>query len=257
MHWYSFNYYLIFCINNSYLYLSECPNKKKYKSNFQDLSLKHSKLGSQKSLVILKNLSEKFVLRTYQLGYMVLQPSSHADGTKHKESLPKDTPILFFNRTEPSSSASILLSNDAGDSKANNNKQFLWEHKMWVHCEVWNCTLLCWIFEFPVERCRIFCCIIWWILKLLQNKKQKKPKKNKSTFIFDFGILAKMLWIQVTIVQNSLVSHLQMIYAPISNSVLVHYRKKNFFKFLEMGQTWIYFFSKLLQKSIRMKNLAN
>ena len=41
---------------------------------------------------------------------------SHADGTKHKERLTKDTPILFFKHTEPSSSASTLLSNDAGNS---------------------------------------------------------------------------------------------------------------------------------------------
>ena len=41
---------------------------------------------------------------------------SHADGAKHKERLPKDTPISFFKRAEPSSSASTLLSNDAGDS---------------------------------------------------------------------------------------------------------------------------------------------
>ena len=41
---------------------------------------------------------------------------SHADGTKHKERLPKDTLISFFKRTEPLSGASTLLSNDAGDS---------------------------------------------------------------------------------------------------------------------------------------------
>ena len=38
---------------------------------------------------------------------------SHTDGTKHKGKLPKDTPISFLKRTEPSSSASTLLSNDA------------------------------------------------------------------------------------------------------------------------------------------------
>ena len=36
------------CINNSHLYLSECLNKTKYKSNFQDLRLQ--------SLVILTKL---------------------------------------------------------------------------------------------------------------------------------------------------------------------------------------------------------
>ena len=41
---------------------------------------------------------------------------SHADGTKHKKRLPKDTLISFFKHMEPSSSALTLLSNDAGDS---------------------------------------------------------------------------------------------------------------------------------------------
>ena len=39
---------LSMCINNSHLYLSECLNKTKYKSNFQDLRLQ--------SLVILTKL---------------------------------------------------------------------------------------------------------------------------------------------------------------------------------------------------------
>ena len=47
-------------------------------------------------------------------------------------------------------------------------------------------------------------------------------KTPKWICIFDFGILTKMLWLQGTIVQNSLVTHLQMIYAPISNIFLVH-----------------------------------
>ena len=133
---------------------------------------------------------------------------SHTDGTKHKERLPKDTPISFFKCTEPSSSA--LLSNDVGNSsevlsskqttislctnkqlftkaeswnylgfrcgyvqntrsiqaqiKVNSKEFFLWKNKVWVYCEVWNCTLLCWTIEFPVERRRIFCRINWWIL---------------------------------------------------------------------------------------------
>ena len=41
---------------------------------------------------------------------------SHADGTKHKERSPRDTPISFFKRTEPSSIALTLVGNDAGDS---------------------------------------------------------------------------------------------------------------------------------------------
>ena len=40
----------------------------------------------------------------------------HADSTKHEERLPKDTPTSLLKCTEPSSSASTLLSNDAGDS---------------------------------------------------------------------------------------------------------------------------------------------
>ena len=40
----------------------------------------------------------------------------HADSTKHEERLPKDTPTSLLKRTEPSSSASTLLSNGAGDS---------------------------------------------------------------------------------------------------------------------------------------------
>ena len=41
---------------------------------------------------------------------------AHADVSKHKERLPKDTPILFFKHAEPLSSALTLLSNEAGDS---------------------------------------------------------------------------------------------------------------------------------------------
>ena len=41
---------------------------------------------------------------------------SHADGIKHKEGLLKVTPISFFERAEPSSSASTILSNDVRDS---------------------------------------------------------------------------------------------------------------------------------------------
>ena len=48
----------------------------------------------------------------------------NADGANHKERLPEDTPISFFKRTEPSSSALTLLSNNAGDSsEASSSKQ--------------------------------------------------------------------------------------------------------------------------------------
>ena len=51
-------------------------------------------------------------------------------------------------------------------------------------------------------------------------QKQKKEKTN-WTCILDFEILTKTLWLQGTIVKNSLISHLQMMHAPISNSALV------------------------------------
>ena len=38
---------------------------------------------------------------------------SHADGSKHKAGLPKNTPISFFKCTKPFSSTSNLLNNDA------------------------------------------------------------------------------------------------------------------------------------------------
>ena len=60
---------------------------------------------------------------------------------------------------------------------------------------------------------------------------QKKKKNNKKQKQQQYEILTKTLWLQDTIVQNSLVSHPQMIYTPIWNSVLVHQRKKNFFTF--------------------------
>ena len=41
---------------------------------------------------------------------------SHADGSKHKAGLPKNTPISFFKCTKPFSSTSNLLNNDAEDS---------------------------------------------------------------------------------------------------------------------------------------------
>ena len=47
-------------------------------------------------------------------------------------------------------------------------------------------------------------------------------KKTWWICTFDFVILTKILCLQSTRVQNSLVSHLQMIYPPISNNVLVH-----------------------------------
>ena len=77
--------------------------------------MKYSKLGCKKSRVILAKLGVKFVVRIYQL-HGITALFSHADGNKNKERLPKHTPISFFKRTEPSSSASTLLRNDPGDS---------------------------------------------------------------------------------------------------------------------------------------------
>ena len=187
-----FNYYLIVCIIDFYLYLSECLNKKiKVIFKISGCKMKHSKLCCEKSLVMLT----KFGAKDRSTGlHGVIALFSHVDGTKHKERLPKYTPISFFKRTEPSSSASTLLNNDAGHSnEASSSKQtaisictnkqlvikveiiwtldvfmskysfnsssnksdlcttmfsdskiakkkFLWKNKMWVHCEVWNCT---------------------------------------------------------------------------------------------------------------------
>ena len=48
----------------------------------------------------------------------------HADGTKYEERLPNDSPVSFFERIEPSSSASMLLINNVRDSsEASSSKQ--------------------------------------------------------------------------------------------------------------------------------------
>ena len=93
--------------------------QEKYKSNFQDLWLQNEtfktwlqeKPGDSckaRCKVCAKDISVEL--------HGITALFSHADGNKHKERLPKDTPISFFKRTEPSSSASTLLRNDAGDS---------------------------------------------------------------------------------------------------------------------------------------------
>ena len=93
--------------------------QEKYKSNFQDLWLQNEtfktwlqrKPGDSykaRSKVCAKDISIELH------GITVL--FCHADGNKHKEKLPKDTPISFFKRTELSSSTPTLLSNDAGNS---------------------------------------------------------------------------------------------------------------------------------------------
>ena len=101
--------------------------QEKYKSNFQDLWLQNEtfktwlqrKPGDSykaRSKVCAKDISIELH------GITVL--FCHADGNKHKEKLPKDTPISFFKRTELSSSTSTLLNNDAGDSsEASSSKQ--------------------------------------------------------------------------------------------------------------------------------------
>ena len=101
--------------------------QEKYKSNFQDCWLQNEtfktwlqrKPGDSykaRSKVCAKDISIELH------GITVL--FCHADGNKHKEKLPKDTPISFFKRTELLSSTSTLLNNDAGDSsEASSSKQ--------------------------------------------------------------------------------------------------------------------------------------
>ena len=91
--------------------------QKKYKSNFQDLWLQKEtfKTWLQKKSGDPYKARCKFCAKDTSVGLpSITALFSHADGTKHKERLPKDTPISFFKCTEPSSSA--LLSNDVGNS---------------------------------------------------------------------------------------------------------------------------------------------
>ena len=92
--------------------------QKKYKSNFQDLWLQNEtfKTWLQKKRGDPYKARCKVCAKDISVGlHGITALFSHADGTKHKERLPKDTSISFFKRTEPSSSTSTLLSNDAGD----------------------------------------------------------------------------------------------------------------------------------------------
>ena len=76
--------------------------------------MKHSKLGCKKIGDLYKDRC-KVCAEDILVGlHGITALFSHADGTKHKERLPKE--FSYFKRTEPSSSASTLLSNDAGDS---------------------------------------------------------------------------------------------------------------------------------------------
>ena len=101
--------------------------QEKYKSNFQDRWLQNEtfKTWLQRKPGDSYKVRCKVCAKDISIelhGITVL--FSHADGNKPKESLPKDTPISFFKRTEPSSSTSTLLNNDAGDSsEASSSKQ--------------------------------------------------------------------------------------------------------------------------------------
>ena len=101
--------------------------QKKYKSNFQDLWLQNETFETwlQKKLGDPYKARCKVCAKDISVGLHGLRAFiSHADGTKNKERLPKDTPISFYKHTEPSSGASTLLSSDAGDSsKALSSKQ--------------------------------------------------------------------------------------------------------------------------------------
>jgi hypothetical protein len=94
-------------------------SKQKYKSNFQDLWLENEtfKAWLQKKPGDPHKARCKVCAKDISISlHGITALHSHADGTKHKERLPKDTPISFFKRTEPSSSTAPLSSNDAGDS---------------------------------------------------------------------------------------------------------------------------------------------
>ena len=101
--------------------------QEKYKSNFQDLWLQNEtfKTWLQRKPGDSYKVRCKVCAKDISIelhGITVL--FCHADGNKHKEKLPKDTPISFFKRTELSSSTSTLLNNDAGDSsEASSSKQ--------------------------------------------------------------------------------------------------------------------------------------
>ena len=100
--------------------------QEKYKSNFQDRWLQNEtfKTWLQRKPGDSYKVRCKVCAKDISIelhGITVL--FCHADGNKHKERLPKDT-ILFFKCTEPSSSTSTLLNNDAGDSsEASSSKQ--------------------------------------------------------------------------------------------------------------------------------------
>ena len=93
--------------------------QKKYKKNFQDLWLQKEafKTWLQKKPGDPYKVRCKVCAKDVSVGLPgITALFSHEDDTKHKERLPKDTPISFFKSAEPSSSASTLLSNDAGNS---------------------------------------------------------------------------------------------------------------------------------------------
>ena len=92
---------------------------------------------------------------------------------------------------------------------------------LWLQNE----TFKTWLQEKPGDSCKVRCKVcakdisveLHGITALFShadgNKhKERLPKDTPISF----------LWLPGTIVQNSLVSHLQIIHAPISNSVLVH-----------------------------------
>ena len=93
---------------------------------------------------------------------------------------------------------------------------------MWVHCEVWNLPYFVELLNSQLKDLEYFVALFVESFNCFEKKKKKKKKKKRWTCSFEFGIPTKTLWLQGAILQNSLVSHLQIIYAPISNSVLVN-----------------------------------
>ena len=91
---------------------------------------------------------------------------------------------------------------------------------MWVHCEVWNLPYFVELLNSQLKDLEYF--VALFVESFNCFEKKKKKKKKRWTCSFEFRIPTKTLWLQGAILQNSLVSHLQIIYAPISNSVLVN-----------------------------------
>ena len=88
-------------------------------------------------------------------------------------------------------------------------------------------------------------------LTVLQKKSKKQ--KNKWICIFDFRILTKTLWLQDAYLgkssANDICSHFEQCLGPL--------KKEKLLQVSSDGPDVNLLFSKSIQKSVRMKNLAN